>query len=532
MTKYYKYLPLAGLIVIYLLLAFKNPYSARTLIPNLEPYPDTLYYSNPAWNFVHNRGFVMQSFDYQNKIITPPLYSIYLIPFFALFQDVRSFYFANLLLIVGSLILFTHIGYKVFSNKLFDTLIVAFIGFLFVTNFYIYSLPPLLMAENITLLLSMFALYLLLSATSAIRSVFAGILGVALIMIKFSNAPLMGSFYALYAGKVLMNKSNKKTRLMLGLSLFASLLLFVIYLLASQIFVGHKNLSSGNGFSSIYFFQNFWQYLKVLIGEQERFLWYNNRMVSPILAVPTIIGIAGGLLTSRLRKITLQMLIYGLSVIVFMSFFYTRDVRYILVVYPIMLLFVGFAFLFIKERFDKVSAIVLMVCVALGYLLIPQVGQIPKERGIITFKKQIGLNFRHKEEPWNYKAVLEFNAYFTQQKDKKPYLGTFLPPYFVSFYSNGNYNYLPISMGQEFYGDKQNAPKIFPISLTEYYMSLLKANNDIYISPAYQSNFVSWKQDYDFLTRHFNLKLVKSGCYNTCNIYRVTLPDAPQNSVQ
>lgn len=508
------------LIVIYLLLAFKNPFSVRSLVPNLEPYPDTLYYSNPPWNLIHNKGFVMQAFDYRSKIITPPLYSIYLIPFFALFQDVRSFYFANLLLIIGSLALFVQIAYKLLYRRLFDMLIIAFIGLLFVTNFYLYTLPSLLMAENITLFFSMAGLYLLIFSSSVRKSAIAGMFGVGMTMIKFSNAPLSGVFYILYGFKVLRNKSKEKIRLVFGLSAFLSITFFVIYIVGSQILLGHKNLSPGIGFSHVYFLQNIQQYLKILTGENDRLLWFNNRMVSPALALPIIFGIVAGLFGPQ-RKVTLQMLIYGLSTVIFMSFFYTRDIRYILMVTPIILLFVGFTFLFLKEHFHPWLTIAFMTLLGAAYLLLPQLGHITDERIIITLKKQVGLNFRHAEEPWNYKAVVEFNSYFSKYKNKKPYMGTLLPPYFVSYYSNGNYNYLPVSMGQEFFGDKKNAPKIFFISLVDYYTNLLKKGNEIYISPYYQSNLVSWKKDYDDLSRHFNLKLVKSGCYNTCNIFRL-----------
>ncbi len=522
MDRTLKILTLFGLALIFLLLAFKNPYSVRSLVPNLEPYPDTLYYSSPAWNFVQSKGFVMQAFDYQSKIVTPPLYSIFLMPFFAVFQDVRSFYFANLLLMVGSLALFVLILSRLVYTKLADILIVGLVGFFFATNFYFYTQPYLLMAESITLFFSMLAMYLLVASTTPRRSFWAGLLGIAILMIKFSNLPLTLAFYILYGWKILKDPSKKNSRIF-GLSLGLSLLLLASYSVKTQIFAGHKNLSSGAGFSPVYFLQNFQQYLKTLMGGQERYLWFDNRMTSPLLAIPTFIGILVGLFIKKWRKNTILLLVYGFSVIIFMSFFYTRDIRYIIVVYPIMLIFTGFTFLFVKERFGKVVGIVLTVLLGVVYLLLPQSGQVPGERPIITLKKQVGLNFRHAEEPWNYKAVVEFNSFFSQSKDKKPYFGTLLPPYFVGYYTNGNYNYLPVSMGQEFFGDKKKAPKVFLTLLVDYYKMLLEAGNEIYISPYYQANLLSWKQDYDNLAKNFNLELVKSGCHNTCNIYKLTL---------
>lgn len=94
------------LCLVYFLLAFKNPFKTNSLVSNLEPYPDTLYYSVPAWNLVNGRGFKMSAYGHEIKKITPPIYSLYLIPFFALFGDIRSYYFANLLLSFVSILVF------------------------------------------------------------------------------------------------------------------------------------------------------------------------------------------------------------------------------------------------------------------------------------------------------------------------------------------------------------------------------------------------------------------------------------------
>ena len=92
--------------LIYLALAYKNPFKTNSLISNLEPPPDVFYYSVPAWNFAHGNGFKLMAFDKEISQLTTPFYGIYLVPFFAVVNDVRSYYFANIILGVVSIYLF------------------------------------------------------------------------------------------------------------------------------------------------------------------------------------------------------------------------------------------------------------------------------------------------------------------------------------------------------------------------------------------------------------------------------------------
>ncbi len=511
------------LIIIFSVLAFKNPYNTRTLVPNLEPYPDTLYYSVPAWNFVHGLGFNMTSYGFESKIVTPPVYSLYLLPFFAIFDDVRAFYFANLAVMFGGIIFFVKILEILFYQKKEDLFLIGSLGFFYVTNFYFYTLPSLLMAESITLFFSMLAIYLFISPVSKLKSLLAGSVGILILLIKFSNFPLTMAFYLLYGFKLLQSKETKKFIKPFVTASAISAAVMIANIFSTNIFSNHKNLGGNSGFSSSYFLPNFWAYLRVVFGQNERYLWFSHRLTSTAISIPALFGIFAGHYTKKTRIIVLSLLIYSLALIKFMSFFYTRDIRYILPIYPIMLIFLGFGFQYIKNRFGIKAMTPLLTVLFFFYLLLPTVSQINGERAIITLKKQVGLNFRHAEEPWNYNAVIEFNSYFETKKAQKPYLGTLLPPYYVNYFANGNYNYLPISMGQEFFGDKIDKSNGYLVSLTDYYKKLLKDGNDIYVSPYYQANLISWKTDYETLVSEFDVTLVKSGCHDTCNIYKLNL---------
>ena len=199
------------LITTFIFLSFKKVDSSDTLIPNLEPYPDSLYYSVPAWNFVHGDGFVMKT---QNTIIkqqTPPLYGIYLIPFFALFNNVRSFYYANMILLIGVIILFTLIIDKIFSgNRIYKGILTLFLGFFLVTNFYFYTIPQLLMAEPITIFLVTLGIYLYVSEAGILYTLIAGQIGFLLILVKLSNIPYTAVLSILFLIKFLSKRKSNK----------------------------------------------------------------------------------------------------------------------------------------------------------------------------------------------------------------------------------------------------------------------------------------------------------------------------------
>ena len=247
-------------------------------------------------------------------------------------------------------------------------------------------------------------------------------------------------------------------------------------------------------------------------------------MISNLFVIPIIIGLLSALKNKQLKWPAIRLSLYGVSVILFMSVFYYVDARYIFMVYPILLIFLLFFFMEVKKRMSERAAIILAVVMVLVYLLLPQFSLVENERMAISYKKQIGLNLKHAETPWHYIAVQNANEYFTDTDPKTTYFATFMAPYFVNYYANGHYQYLPISTLFEFYLDKQNAHESYYRSLPEYYSRLLKQGNKIYITSYWENNIREvWPQDYIELTNHFNLTKVKEGCLDSCSIYEITL---------
>ncbi|MEI7962138.1 MAG: hypothetical protein WCI04_07420, partial [archaeon] len=103
------------LSVIFVVLAWKFPFKTTSLVSNLEPGPDTFYYSVPAWNFVHGQGFKMEAYGVSKPLGVKPLYGIFLIPFFAIANDVRVYVYANLMLGLISLFLLLSLIREVFK---------------------------------------------------------------------------------------------------------------------------------------------------------------------------------------------------------------------------------------------------------------------------------------------------------------------------------------------------------------------------------------------------------------------------------
>ena len=106
-----------GIILLFALLVFKNPFSERTLIPNFEPYPDTFNYINPALSLITGKGFNISREGRIIKPNVPPLYSLSLLPAFIIKPDPRMAYYGNATLAFISLLFFWLILRRIFVNK-------------------------------------------------------------------------------------------------------------------------------------------------------------------------------------------------------------------------------------------------------------------------------------------------------------------------------------------------------------------------------------------------------------------------------
>jgi len=134
------------------------------------------------------------------------------------------------------------------------------------------------------------------------------------------------------------------------------------------------------------------------------------------------------------------------------------------------------------------------------------------------------LNLKYSETPWYYLAIVQLNQYFkTVPSDgKNPLVISAHPPYFVDFYSNGNYDLLPLAPDQEF-RDKKNlawGPNNYS-DLIVLYRKYIDNGHDLFIQNSGLGNVAHLTGFYQTIKDNFDFVEVTEGCYNTCNIYKL-----------
>lgn len=536
------------IVILFALLLYKDPFSQRTLIPNLEPYPDTFNYITPALNLIHGNGFNMNREGRVVKPSVPPLYSLSLIPLFYIKQDPRMAYYTNVVLAFTSLFFFWAILKKISKYKL----IVYTILILYITNYFLYWVPSIIMAENLILTLSLAAFYFLLSEISLFNSAIISLVAVGLYATKFATIPIATLIAVLYLIKIWGYKitSSRKFKVTIffifnsiifysllaigewlskGSNIFIQIYGSILHIYHSiiQSIIGSK-VDGGSSITYIsswfgieYIGDNFPNYLKSILGSPNRFLWDSTPLLPNFVAIPGLVGIFLSLLIKKYRFLAsiLILLIFGL--IAFMSTFYSFDARYIYIAIPSILIGFGLFLTILENKVLKWKIlfnflILIFICL---YLI----------SNFTRIKSQISLNLRYAETPWNYIAVLKMNEYFTKDKiidSKKPVLISALPPFLIDYYSNGNYTLLPLSYEQEFRGIKELVwgPNDYS-DLPKLYIKYLKEGFDVFVSRAGLGNEGYTNRDFNTIVSEFDTQLVLSGCYDQCSIYSIKIKD-------
>lgn len=533
-----------GSAFLLLLLLFKNPFSERNLISNLEPYPDTINYLSPALNVIEGKGFVIEREGRIKEPNVPFLYSATLIPLFLINKDVRMFYFTNVIISMVSLFLFFKICRKLFG----DPYIVGVILFLYVTNYFIYWFPTLAMAENLLIPLFLLSLIMLIEKVIPARIVLTGFLVPSFYAAKYANIPLSASLFILYFLKIFLTKekNSKKVKLLVLFILTTTFIFFAFFLFeyltkgfniinvvsyflpsnyATSVALAVKEDKLHEPWFALKYFPGHFQiYLNTLIGGQIVFLW-NKIPVIPVFA--GMLGFSGmvlGLFVRQFRFISLCLLTFLFSQILFMSTFYSIDGRYIF--YGIPLILLGFGIFltilknFLSKKNFKYSNIIFYFFI--GFLLLFYL-----YTSAARLKYQIALNLRHAETPWYYVSVKVANSYFDtlpKQVPDKNILISALPPYYVDYFSNNRYRLLPLSPAQEFLKEKKLVWGIEnDTDLIKLYSEYIKDGYKVYISNYGLGDVVYLQNAYDEIAKSFDLIKVYEGCFDACNIYKVEL---------
>ena len=388
------------------------------------------------------------------------------------------------------------------------------------------------MAENLFMPLFLLAVYLLTLKTTKKNLFLAGLVTVSFYGTKYAFAPITLAYGITYLLKLLNDYWKDKNELIknFGLYLFGGILITPLFFDIQKLFyfssgVIGKEVGGSNGggaFSLSFFKKHFFEYLKPLLGQTQRFLWDYTPLLPQWLAKLSILGLVVSIFEKKKRLISLFLISSTILQLLFISTFYVVDTRYVYNFLPTLL--IGFGFLldiiknklsftlpFFKEaKFNYTFYIISFVLLA--YYLIPLAPQL---------KKQVGLNLKFTETPWWKVSVDEYNNFFQEKNNN--YLIALHSPYYLDYYSNQNYQPLPLNSEQDFYKHFTDVWGEDDYSdLSKLYESKLEDNN-VYITNYGVSAAKHFKSSYKTIEENFTLTKVHDGCHHLCNIYQLSI---------
>lgn len=526
---------LASSLALFVLL-LRNPYSTRTLIPNLEPFPDAMYYTTPPRCFLQGLGWKMcRLYNPEIEGITPavpPAYSLVLLPGYLLNLDVRTFYFVNVVLSLFSLFLL----YKISKNFFNNSFISGAILFLYVTNYFTYWYPTLAMAENLLQPLFLLSVLVLQQKKLTLKiSFLVGILSVSFYATKYAFAPLTVFFPLIYIIKIFKEQKEIRERLkhIIFLAVPAGVILLNLVGLKqlvsvlNQVFNGAFDSNSsetiksgGSYFSKSYFLKHFSEYTNALLGKSQSFLWDTTPLTERWVALPGILGFLISLKNKKYFLAKIWLIVAVVSQLLFISTFYVVDIRYVYHFLPVLLLGFGFFLQHLNKTILKknlnfhIFLLVLLVIYLAG--------------NILRLKSAVMINLKYSETPWWYLSQLEMNNYFDnlEKTNKKPILITLSAPFLTDNYSNLDYTTLPMNNEQDFHGsfEKVWGPNDYS-NLIELYKQKINEGYRVYITNYGVSAAGHFQQSYKEIEANFNLNEAQTGCYNLCNVYQLELTE-------
>ncbi len=535
---------------LFILFLFRNPFSTRTLIPNLEPFPDSFHYIVPAFSFLHGKGFVFEREGRTFKPSVPPLYSLVLSPLFAIVPDVRMFYFVNVTLAFCSFLLMYSIIRTLFSKKSIQFVVII----LYVLSSPLNWFPQLAMAENLLLLLFLEGVLLLASPLKPRRLVIAGFLSVAFYATKYASLPLAVVFPLLYTIKLINSKKlsrfldasisdaseSRKISVRHWMYLFGSLFVFGGLYLAYEYFAKGNNVigglislflsvffpkpavagegGGGSFFATQFIAQNTKAYVGWLFGNPITVLWRQIVILPKYLAIPSMIGLFASLIHKKTRWTGVFLLVMLLSVIAFMSVFYAYDGRYFIIAIPTLFLGMGYFCSFLYETFPKKKRYAdTFMLLLVAFILVMNAKQA---------KFTIGLNLKYAETPWYYLSIRTFDTYLhahSNEFEKEPVVISPLPPYMIDAYADEKMLVLPLDPGQEFRSRLYEAWGDYDFEhLDSEYTRLLSEGHKVFLTKYGLGNEQFLQNRFAHLLEVFDARKVEEGCFTLCDIYELT----------
>jgi hypothetical protein len=429
----------------------------------------------PARNFVMGNGFVFAREGGETVINVPPLYSLTLIPIYFFNLDARSFYFANVLLGIISIVLLFKISQKL-SKSVWST---GLLLFTYVTSFVIYWQTSLAMAENVLLAICLANLYLALQPLNTKNLILATFLAVACYGSKYVSLPITGVFLLFIGWRIVTEeKEPQRLKRILLVSVLAttSFLFFngsQLFHYLKQLFEGsvNNNLEAQTATSWLsvqYFRESFPKYFSALMGSPIYNLWHTKAILPTGLALIVLLWCLFAIFKlAQYRKLAILVFALTLAQLAFLSVILMIEGRY--------------AFTFIPIILTGAAAM-------LGWL---------KEK---SAKKLMQTKIENSTE--------------------KPIIISSLSPFVWDFYRQGDYLVLPLSNKQDMVKEKIWGEDFNSDQLTTYYQEQLQAGRLIYLATVgFGRN--DWSILDEYKANGLELKLLKEDCVGACKIYRV-----------
>lgn len=531
--------------LLFLLLNARNPFSTRTLIPNLEPFPDAIYYTNSAFNLLRGVGFQIGREGRFFTPVVPPLYSVSLVPSFAIFPDVRMFYFSNVVLGIIGFWFFYLIANHLFKK---NRLILFFVLMLYVTHFAFFWFPQWAMAENLLIPIFLLGVWLLIKPFQPRDLAYMTLATVALYATKYAAVSFMVMMMFLYTLKLFhlsqhtgSAREHKKylwQYLSLQFLVGSSYILYELLYKQSNILAGFWSMLTTSGravvervqptttshaeggfFGVQYAAKSLPQYLRWLIGGSLPVLWVKVAVLPPFFATSSTIGLGYALIEKNWRRFGILAWSLIAAGFAFMMFFYAVDGRYVLPVIPLVLLGFGCFLVGLKKvllKFQKPWLFIPAFLVMLSLYVV---------QNFANLKFQMALNLKYAETPWYYVSITELNSFLTStplSATSKPVIISALPPFLLDFYLKPDVTLLPLSNYQEFRTKPHEAWGDIDVNnLHQEYLKFLAAGHPIYFAEYGLGNESYLHQAANDLKKAFRVVEVKNGCHDLCKIYQV-----------
>lgn len=530
---------------LFVLLLARNPFSERSLIPNLEPYPDSFYYIGPALSMAKGHGYVLEREGRALRPVVPPMYSLVLTPAFVIFSDVRMFYVTNVILALLSFGLFYAICCRLFEQKSIRMMVLFLYSSCLILSWYA-SIP---MAENVTLPLYLLGILLLINKTTRTRMVIAAAVGVSFYATKYASLSLSALYPVLYLVKCLVEVRQKKmkaTELLwfcVALCGFASVYLSFEYVIQKNNIVGKVfsvffdivmhasstrpdtattvNPTQNVFFSSRFIQQNLNGYFGWFLGGKLNVLWNPTQILPAFLAIPAVVGFVIALKNPKQRAVALELVLLVLATVASLLVFYTTDGRYLYIAIPTLFLGFGFMLTGVQDLWQKYLP-VKFFDLGVGVLL-----AIVLALNFSNLKYAILLNLRHAETPWYYISVKRLDSFIAQlphdDSAQTPVVISPMPPYFIDFYTHSKMIILPLDPNQEFRSYPKEAWGDYDVTqLHKVYAQLLSEGHPVFVESYGLGNEKYLHAAFNNLSIDFVLTKKDDGCYTQCEIFELT----------